>query len=239
MQVKDIMAIGAVTIDGEKTVVNAALLMKGQSVGMLVVSENSDPVGVVTDRDLLTGCVGQGHNPAACAVGNHASEEFITTTPAIDALDAARLMRQMRIRRLPVLDDSDLVGVVSFSDIARSFDSALRDVLLGMSTPAHVSAVTLAGRVTHYYTHLGVAAIQVGQAIRVGDTIYITGRTTNIEQTVDSMQLERGRVEIAVAGQNVGIKVTCRVRTGDTVYLAAEARGDGREQTSERYAAVG
>jgi CBS domain-containing protein len=239
MQVKQIMAIGAVTVEQQDSVTKAAQLMKLQNVGMLVVMGPAAPQGVVTDRDLLTGCVGQGDDPAKCVVGNHASEEFISTGPERDALEAARMMRRKRVRRLPVIDEDELVGVVSFSDIARSLNSAMMDVLVGMSTPAHVSAVTQAGRISHYYTHLGVAAIQVDLPIRVGDTIYITGPTTNLEQTVESMELEREQVDMARSGQNVGIKVISRVRTGDSVYVATEVGGEVMEPTTERYATVG
>jgi CBS domain-containing protein len=239
MHVKQIMAIGAVTVEQQDSVAKAAQLMKLQNVGMLVVMGPAGPQGVVTDRDLLTGCVGHGDNPKTCVVGDHTSEGFISTEPERDALEAARTMRRERIRRLPVMDKDELVGVVSFSDIARSLNAAMADVLVGMSTPAHVSAVTLAGRVSHYYTHLGVAAIQVGQPIRVGDMIYITGPTTNLEQTVESMELDRAQVEMAMTGQNVGIKVVGRVRTGDSVYVATEVGGNVMESMAGRYATVG
>ncbi len=222
MKVNDIMAVGAVTTGPQKTVADAAALMKMQNVGMLVVVDREEPVGVVTDRDLIVSCVGRFHNPASCIVSRHVSDRVITTTPWTDALDAARTMRENRIRRLPVIEYGELQGVVSFSDIARCLDVALRDVLLGMSGPPHVAQITLAGEVTHYYSHLGVAAVKVEYPIRVGDRIIISGRTTNIEQIAESMELDHKPVEAAGQGENVGIKLVGRARVGDSVYVAIE-----------------
>jgi len=78
------------------------------------------------------------------------------------------------------------------------------------------------GTVTHYFTRIGVAAIRLTATLRVGDTVHILGRSTDFEQTVDSMQIEHAEVEEATAGQEIGLKVAERVREGDIVYLAQE-----------------
>ncbi|HID86249.1 MAG TPA: translation elongation factor-like protein [Anaerolineae bacterium] len=74
------------------------------------------------------------------------------------------------------------------------------------------------GKVSHYFTRIGVAAIELTDQLAVGDTIHIQGATTDFEQVVESMQIEHEDVEVAEAGQSVGIKVVDRVRAGDTVY---------------------
>jgi len=76
------------------------------------------------------------------------------------------------------------------------------------------------GIVTHYYSHLGVAVVQVSKgSMNVGDMIHITGHSTDITQTVDSMEYEHENVNEASAGQSVGIKFTGHAREHDIVYL--------------------
>jgi outer membrane biosynthesis protein TonB len=75
------------------------------------------------------------------------------------------------------------------------------------------------GEVFHYYGHLGVAAIRLTDgAVAVGDQIQIQGPTTNVEQTVDSLQIEHSIVSRADRGQEVGMKVRDRVREKDFVF---------------------
>jgi len=76
------------------------------------------------------------------------------------------------------------------------------------------------GVVTHYYSHLAVAVIQVNKGeIKVGDTIHIKGHTTDIMQQVDSMEYEHQHIDRAPAGRSVGLKVKDHTREHDIVYL--------------------
>jgi selenocysteine-specific translation elongation factor len=74
------------------------------------------------------------------------------------------------------------------------------------------------GVVTHYFTKAGVAVVKLTETLSAGDLILIKGITTNVEQTVNSMQIEHVNISRAEAGQDVGLKVDGRVREGDTVY---------------------
>ncbi len=77
-----------------------------------------------------------------------------------------------------------------------------------------------AGVVTHYYSHLGVAVIQVNKGeIKVGDTIHLKGHTTDFTQQVDSMEYEHEHIDRAPAGRSVGLKVKDHAREHDIVYL--------------------
>jgi translation elongation factor EF-1alpha len=77
------------------------------------------------------------------------------------------------------------------------------------------------GKVTHYFTKISVAVVELSGELKVGDRISIEGPTTNFEQTVNSMQIEHKDVKVATAGQAVGLKVDQRVREGDIVYKIA------------------
>lgn len=76
----------------------------------------------------------------------------------------------------------------------------------------------LVGKVTHYYGKLGVAIVELEDDLQYGDNISIEGATTNIQQTVDSMQIEHDAVKNAHKGDAVGLKVPDKVRPGDMVY---------------------
>lgn len=74
------------------------------------------------------------------------------------------------------------------------------------------------GRVTHYFTKIGVAVVELKASLAVGDRIVIRGSTTDFEQVVESMQIEHKNVQRAEAGQSIGLKVAQRVREKDIVY---------------------
>ncbi len=74
------------------------------------------------------------------------------------------------------------------------------------------------GEVFTYFSKIGVAGIKLTDTLNVGDTISIEGHTTNFEQTVDALQIDRETVAKAEVGQEVGIKVNDRVRPHDKVY---------------------
>lgn len=74
------------------------------------------------------------------------------------------------------------------------------------------------GVVTHFFSKIGVAAIKLTGSLKIGDKIKIKGATTDFEQTVESMEINRQKIEEAKAGDEIGIKVIDRVREGDKVY---------------------
>jgi len=78
------------------------------------------------------------------------------------------------------------------------------------------------GKITHYFGKIGVAAIRLSDQLKVGDRISIEGAHTNFEQVVDSIQIEHQAIQVANAGDEVGVKVQDRVREGDTVYKIIE-----------------
>lgn len=76
------------------------------------------------------------------------------------------------------------------------------------------------GEIFSYYAKIGVAAVKLKSALKVGDKIKIQGHTTNFEQEVDGIQIEHEKVEKAKKGDDVGIKVSEKVRKHDKVFLA-------------------
>lgn len=84
--------------------------------------------------------------------------------------------------------------------------------------PRAKPAGQLVGRVSHYFTHISVAVIELTSPLKEGDRIRVQGATTNFEQPVSSMQIEHRPVLSAGPGDSIGLKVRDRVRQGDTVY---------------------
>jgi selenocysteine-specific translation elongation factor len=78
------------------------------------------------------------------------------------------------------------------------------------------------GSVSDFFARPVVAGIELTAPLKVGDKIHITGHTTNIEMTVESMQVDNANVQEGKAGEAVGIKVVDRVRKGDTVYKVTD-----------------
>ena len=76
----------------------------------------------------------------------------------------------------------------------------------------------LVGKVVNYFTKIGVAIIELNDSLAVGDRISVEGATTNLQQTVESMQIEHKAVEKARNGDSIGLKIVDRCRKGDSVY---------------------
>lgn len=76
----------------------------------------------------------------------------------------------------------------------------------------------LIGKIIHYFGNINVGIIELSDGLKVGETIHIKSSTTDFEQAVDSMQVEHQNIEAAKAGDQVGLKVTQKVREGDQVF---------------------
>lgn len=76
----------------------------------------------------------------------------------------------------------------------------------------------LIGKVTHYFSKIGVAIIELSDRLKVGDTIRIIGSTVDITQEVDSIEIEHQKAESAKKGDAIGLKVSEKVREGNKVY---------------------
>jgi len=75
------------------------------------------------------------------------------------------------------------------------------------------------GKVSGYFSHVGVAAIKLSGKLKIGSKVHIKGSTTDFEQEVDSMQIDKKEVSEAKKGDHIGIKVSEKVRPNDKVFL--------------------
>jgi len=120
LQVKDLMVTNLITIDAEATVKKAAELMDKHDIGCLIVVSYGNPIGIVTERDMLQRILLQKRDIAKTRIGNIMSAPLIATTPQTDIRDAVQLMNERRIKKLPVIDEGELIGLVSLTDVMRS-----------------------------------------------------------------------------------------------------------------------
>ena len=118
MQITEAMSDDVVTAPRDSTVQAVAELMRDRNVGSVVIVEGERPCALITDRDIAL-AVGADGADRGEAVGPYATRPLVTGEPGMELEEAAALMVQHRIRRLPVIDgDGALVGIVTLDDIA-------------------------------------------------------------------------------------------------------------------------
>jgi CBS domain-containing protein len=123
--IQDAMTPNPTTIGSETTVQEAARTMKSEDVGSLPIVDGDRLVGVVTDRDLAIRVLADGKG-ADTTVGEIASKQVVCVDPQQSLEEAARLMAEHQVRRLPVCEeDGKLVGIVAQADVAKSGHDAL------------------------------------------------------------------------------------------------------------------
>jgi CBS domain-containing protein len=118
VQLREIMTPGVVTADLGTDVLAVAQLMRDHRVGSVVICDpEGGPAGMITDRDLAVRVLAD-ERPGAEPVREHTSRPLVTGEPEMDLEEAAALMVQHRIRRLPIVDHDQLIGIVTLDDIA-------------------------------------------------------------------------------------------------------------------------
>lgn len=106
------------TVGKEATVLQAALLMNEHKIGALVVTESGRVVGMFTERDVLRRVVGEQREPARTTVADIMTTEVLCCTPQTSLEEAGNVMKERRVRHLPVADgDGRLLGLISIGDL--------------------------------------------------------------------------------------------------------------------------
>jgi CBS domain-containing protein len=118
MQLREIMTAGVVTADEGDEILKVARLMRDRGVGSVVICDpEGGPAAMITDRDLAIRVAADDRSMSE-SVGPHASRPLITGEPDMDLEEAAALMVRHKVRRLPVVEEGRLAGIVSLDDIA-------------------------------------------------------------------------------------------------------------------------
>lgn len=124
------MTTRLVTMNGRNTLTEAACQMRDADIGDVIITNGAEMTGIITDRDITVRAVAEHVDPDAATLEQIQTRDIITVNPHDDAVAAADLMRTYAVRRLPVIEDGRLVGVVSLGDLAveREPDSVLADI---------------------------------------------------------------------------------------------------------------
>jgi CBS domain-containing protein len=124
-QIRDIMEKNVITIGHDKTVLDAACLMKENEISFLVVLKNEEPIGVVTESDFVRKLVANDKVASKVPLSEIMSYKFRSVGPSTEIEDAVQKMLNNKIRRLLVVDDGKLVGVITQTDLTSFLRSKL------------------------------------------------------------------------------------------------------------------
>lgn len=126
MKLRDVMASPVIRIHPDESVAVAARTLERYNIGILPVCGSDGRLcGLVTDRDLVTRCVASGRSPVNTTVREVMTSKIIAAGPEMDAAQAAGIMGREQIRRLPVVENGRLCGMVSLGDLSRQQESSL------------------------------------------------------------------------------------------------------------------
>ena len=143
MRVSEIMTREPATVRPDSTLGEVAMLMKQEDCGSLPVVDDGRLVGIVTDRDVVVRAIAAGKDPKSTHVSDVMSADPITVRPEDSVADAEDVMRSRQVRRLPVVEDDRLVGILVTAQVARhEKERATGETIKEISEPA-------SGRATH------------------------------------------------------------------------------------------
>lgn len=125
LSVSEIMSKEPVTISPEETVLRAGDLMRERDVGSLLVIKEGRPIGIITEKDIVDKVVAKDLRPSSVLVKGVMSSPVMTIDPYKEVVDAARIMADNRIRRLAVLENGEVVGLITEKDIMRVWPAML------------------------------------------------------------------------------------------------------------------
>jgi CBS domain-containing protein len=126
LKLEDVMVHNVFSVKETMTVEKAVKLMNDHGIGSLVVVENGKPVGIVTERDMLTRVLLVSKNPKKTKVGEVMSQPLIVGTTQMKLEEAVRLMIEHKIKKLPVTKDGNLVGLMTLTDVLHFQPQLLR-----------------------------------------------------------------------------------------------------------------
>lgn len=135
--IRDVLTADPITLDVRDTVREAARQMTQHDIGDVLVTEDGEVCGMLTDRDIVVRVVAAGQEPDQVTVGTCCSRDLVSLGPDDSVDDAVRVMRDRAIRRLPILENGEPRGIVSLGDLAIERDR--ESVLAGISAapPTH------------------------------------------------------------------------------------------------------
>jgi CBS domain-containing protein len=131
IRVKNIMTKGVLSVDAEMNVNEAAKMMEDGKVGAIIVMENNTPVGIITDRDFAVKIVAHAY-PITTSVKKIMSSPLIGINPEESVWTVAELMYTRKVRKIPVIDEDKVIGIVTATDLVNQFAVSTEEDLKNM-----------------------------------------------------------------------------------------------------------
>jgi CBS domain-containing protein len=122
MKVKELMVKNVITLRTDTSALEATKLLNRNKIGCLVVVRDDDIEGILTERDLLQRVLEKSRNPKETKVSEIMTKDVIVGQPDMDISEATKIMMKNKVKKLPIVEKSHLVGIVTVTDIARATD---------------------------------------------------------------------------------------------------------------------
>lgn len=119
MKIEKLMVKDVVTVPSDALVHESVKLMNKNRIGCLLVVDNNEVQGILTERDILERVVEEGRNPKETEISEIMTKPVVFGDPDMELIDATKLMFEQKVKKLPIKDGHQLVGLVTLTDIAR------------------------------------------------------------------------------------------------------------------------
>jgi len=136
-KISEVMTREPVCCPPGATVREAARMMRDHDIGDVIVCEDDRLIGIVTDRDLVVRALAEGEGASERTVGELCSQDVVSVSPGDDVRRAIDLMKERAVRRLPVCEGQQLVGVVALGDLAMDRDEGSALGRISAAPPSH------------------------------------------------------------------------------------------------------
>jgi CBS domain-containing protein len=128
LKVHDVMVANPVTIEPNALITEAAILMRDNKIGSVIVVEKQKVVGIVTERDLVRRGLAENRDLTTVKIRDVMSVSVVSVSPEEDVVNTAHIMRQRGIRRVVVMDKEDLVGIITTNDLVRNMKQNIEEL---------------------------------------------------------------------------------------------------------------
>ena len=144
MKVREIMTAEVTTAEPDTTLDDLAMMMRDEDVGSISILDDGELAGIVTDRDIVIGCIAEGKDPSEVTAEDIMSADLETVDGNADVEEASQIMARRQVRRLPVVEGGEFIGMVSLGDIAVKEDTdkagdALENISQGVKEESGIS----------------------------------------------------------------------------------------------------
>lgn len=138
MKVRDIMTQNVISVDEEESVLKASQVMRDANVGCVPVVRGDELVGIITDRDIVLRNVADGEDVDNISCKSVMTDDLVTCSPDMDVNELTELMSKHQIRRIPVVKNGKVIGMVSLGDLAtqRNMQDEAEEALKNISSPS-------------------------------------------------------------------------------------------------------